>query len=171
MQLATMTAALANGGTVWRPQVVQKIVDLEGNAEWVLDPEKLNETAWPSKHLTLVRKAMEAVVNDVGGTAWRSRLDKVRFAGKTGTSQVVRRKSDEEEEASEEDEVPYQFRDHALFVSYAPAENPQIAVAVVVEHGGHGSSAAAPVAKAIYDAYFAGEADAKEVTKLFSAED
>ena len=171
MQLATMAAALANGGTVWRPQVVQKIVDLEGNAEWVLDPEKLNETAWPSKHLTLVRKAMEAVVNDVGGTAWRSRLDKVRFAGKTGTAQVVRRKSDEEEEASEEGEVPYQFRDHALFVSYAPAENPQIAVAVVVEHGGHGSSAAAPVAKAMYDAYFVGEAEAKEVTKLFSAED
>lgn len=171
MQLATMAAALANGGTVWRPQVVQKIVDLEGNAEWVLYPEKLNETAWPSKHLTLVRKAMEAVVNDVGGTAWRSRLDKVRFAGKTGTSQVIRRKSDEEEEESEEGEVPYQFRDHALFVSYAPAENPQIAVAVVVEHGGHGSSAAAPVAKAMYDAYFADEAKPEEVTKLISTED
>jgi penicillin-binding protein 2 len=114
---------------------------------------------------------MEAVVNDVGGTAWRSRLDKVRFAGKTGTAQVVRRKPDEEEEEGEEGEVPYQFRDHALFVSYAPAENPQIAVAVVVEHGGHGSSAAAPVAKAMYDAYFADEAKAEEVTKLISTED
>ena len=171
MQLATMAAALANGGTVWRPQVVQKIIDLEGNAEWLFEPEKLSETAWPSKDLTPVRKAMEAVVNDVGGTAWRSRLEKVRFAGKTGTAQVVKRKSDEEEEESKEGEVPYQFRDHALFVSYAPAENPQIAVAVVVEHGGHGSSAAAPVAKAIYDAYFVGEAEAKEVTKLFSTED
>jgi penicillin-binding protein 2 len=114
---------------------------------------------------------MEAVVNDVGGTAWRSRLEKVRFAGKTGTAQVVKRKSDEEEEEIEDDEVPYQFRDHALFVSYAPTENPQIAVAVVVEHGGHGSSAAAPVAKAIYDAYFADEAKAKEIARLFSAED
>lgn len=171
MQLATMASALANGGTVWKPQVVQKIIDLEGNAEWLFEPEKLSETVWPSKHLTPVRNAMEAVVNDVGGTAWRSRLDKIRFAGKTGTAQVVKRKSDEEEEESEEDEVPYRFRDHALFVSYAPAENPQIAVAVVVEHGGHGSSAAAPVAKAIYEAYFADEAKAKEVARLFSAEE
>ncbi len=80
MQLATMAAAVANGGTVWRPQVVQKIIDLEGNTEWLFKPEKLSETAWPSKYLTPVRKAMESVVNDVGGTAWRSRLNKVRFA-------------------------------------------------------------------------------------------
>jgi penicillin-binding protein 2 len=110
------------------------------------------------------------VVNDVGGTAWRSRLDKVRFAGKTGTAQVIRKKSDDEEEV-EEEEIPYQYRDHALFVSYAPVENPQIAVAVVVEHGGHGSSAAAPVAKAIYDAYFAGEAKDQDVAQLVPAKE
>ena len=113
---------------------------------------------------------MESVVNDVGGTAWRSRLDKVRFAGKTGTAQVVRKKSDDEEEV-EEEEIPYQFRDHALFVSYAPVESPQIAVAVVVEHGGHGSSAAAPVAKAIYDAYFTDKAKDEGVAQLVPAED
>ncbi len=155
LQLASMTAALANGGTVWQPQIIQKIVDLEGGADWMLKPEKLMETAWPEESLQPVRKAMESVVNDVGGTAWRSRLKKVRFAGKTGTAQVVRRKSNEEEEAETGDEeVPYQYRDHALFVSYAPVDNPQIAVAVVVEHGEHGSSAAAPIAKAVYDAYF-----------------
>ena len=170
MQLATMAATLANGGTVWKPQVVQKIIDLEGKTEWLFKPEKLSEAVWPPKYLTPIRKAMESVVNDVGGTAWRSRLDKVRFAGKTGTSQVIRRKTDDEEEV-EEDEVPYQFRDHALFVSYAPAENPQIAVAVVVEHGGHGSSAAAPVAKAMYDAYFSEKTANKEVTKLVPAKD
>mgnify|MGYP000653401143 FL=1 len=170
LQLATMASALANGGTVWKPQVVQKIVDLEGETEWLLEPEKASETAWPPRHLTPIRKAMESVVNDVGGTAWRSRLDKVRFAGKTGTAQVVRKKSDDEEEV-EEEEVPYRFRDHALFVSYAPAENPQIAVAVVVEHGGHGSSAAAPVAKAIYDAYFNGKQAGRDIAKLVSAED
>ena len=81
-------------------------------------------------------------------------------AGKTGTAQVVRRKSSEEEEQQKDDDVvPYKYRDHALFVSYAPADNPKIAVAVVVEHGGHGSSAAAPVAKAVYEAYFADEID------------
>jgi penicillin-binding protein 2 len=78
----------------------------------------------------------------------------LRYAGKTGTAQVVRRK-DDNEEATDDDDIPYQYRDHALFVSFAPAEKPQIAVAVVIEHGGHGSSAAAPVAKAIYEAYFA----------------
>jgi penicillin-binding protein 2 len=81
-------------------------------------------------------------------------LKNVRFAGKTGTAQVIKRKSDEEEEQAKDDVIPYKYRDHALFVSYAPADKPQIAVAVVVEHGGHGSSAAAPVAKAVYEAYF-----------------
>jgi penicillin-binding protein 2 len=153
LQLASMAATLANGGTVWRPQIVQKIVDLEGNSEELLRPEKLMETAWPSAALNAVRAGMESVVNDVGGTAWRSRLKTVRFAGKTGTAQVVRRK-DDDEKAPKDDEIPYQYRDHALFVSYAPVDKPQIAVAVVVEHGGHGSSAAAPVAKAMYEAYF-----------------
>jgi penicillin-binding protein 2 len=155
LQLASMTAALANGGTVWKPQIVQKVVDLAGGTDWILKPEKLTETAWSKESLRAVQEAMESVVNDVGGTAWRSRLEKVRFAGKTGTAQVIKRKSDEEEEQEQEgEELPYKYRDHALFVSYAPVDNPQIAVAVVVEHGGHGSSAAAPIAKAIYEAYF-----------------
>jgi len=161
LQLATMTAAIANGGTVWKPQVVQKIVSLEGDTEWVMEPVKLTETAWSTRDISAVRKAMESVVNDIGGTARASKLEGVRFAGKTGTAQVVKRKSDEEEESpSKNNETPYQYRDHALFVSYAPAEKPEIAVAVVVEHGEHGSSAAAPVAKAMYKAYFSpGEED------------
>ena len=149
---------------------MQKIIDLEGNTEWLFEPEKLSETLWPSKDLMPIKNAMAAVVNDVGGTAWRSRSDKVRFAGKTGTAQVVRKKTDDEEDVKE-GEIPYQFRDHALFVSYAPVEKPQIAIAVVVEHGGHGSSAAAPVAQAMYDAYFAGKKEGKEIARLFSTED
>jgi penicillin-binding protein 2 len=88
-------------------------------------------------------------------------MEAIRFAGKTGTAQVVRRKSDEEEKEQEGDEIPYQYRDHALFVSYAPAKNPQIAVAVVVEHGGHGSSVAAPIARAVYESYFSEGKDKK----------
>lgn len=156
LQLASMTAALANGGTVWKPQIVQKIVNLAGETDWLLKPEKIKESAWPAEALRVVRRGMESVVNDGGGTAWRSRLDVVRFAGKTGTAQVVRRKADDEEEDVLE-KIPYRFRDHALFVSYAPVVNPRIAVAVVIEHGGHGSSAAAPVAKAMYAAYFGGD--------------
>jgi penicillin-binding protein 2 len=165
LQLATMTAALANGGTVWQPQIVQKIVDLNGATEWMLKPEKVSETAWPKAALAAVHDAMESVVNDVGGTAWRSRLEKVRFSGKTGTAQVIRRQADDEEEL-EDDEIPYKHRDHALFVAYAPAKNPQIAIAVVVEHGSHGSSAAAPVAKAMFDAYFQDKDDKKETEQV-----
>ena len=172
LQLATMTAAIANGGTLWRPQIVQKVVALDGKTDLMFKPEKLAGTAWPEKYLTPVRKAMESVVNDVGGTAWRSRLDEVRFAGKTGTAQVVRRKSDEEEEAQkDEEEIPYEYRDHALFVSYAPAESPQLAIAVVVEHGGHGSSAAAPVAKAMYEAYFTEKPGKEEAVDLAASRD
>jgi len=158
LQLATMTAAIANGGTVWKPHVVDRVEDLQGEVLWSSEDEKISETRWSDANLKVVRDALESVVNDPGGTAWRSRLEDVRFAGKTGTSQVVKRKSDEEEEQQQEmenpDEVPYRFRDHALFVAYAPAKNPEIAVAVVVEHGEHGSSAAAPIAKAIIEAYF-----------------
>jgi len=170
VQLASMAAALGNGGTVWRPQIVQKIVDLEGGSEWLLHPEKLSETAWPVAALKAVRSGMEAVVNEVGGTAWRSRLETVKFAGKTGTAQVVRRK-DDDDKPQDDDEIPYRYRDHALFVSYAPADKPQIAVAVVIEHGGHGSSAAAPVAKAVYSAYFAEPVDDKIILQPEAAGD
>jgi len=153
LQLAAMTAAVANGGTVWKPQVVERIETLEGEQVFAPQLEKVTETAWSEAHLKIVRKAMAAVVNEPGGTAWRSHLNEVRFAGKTGTAQVVRRKSDDDEEDDLE-AIPYRFRDHALFVAFAPVDDPQIAVAVVVEHGGHGSSAAAPVAKAMFEAYF-----------------
>jgi len=99
------------------------------------------------------------VVNEPHGTGQVARLEDVTVAGKTGTSQVVRRKSDEEEEQEEGKDVPYRFRPHALFVAYAPAEDPQIAIAVVVEHGQHGGSAAGPIAKAILERYFALQKD------------
>jgi penicillin-binding protein 2 len=92
------------------------------------------------------------VVNEPGGTAWMSRLKEIPYAGKTGTAQVVKQRA----RLRNEDELPYRFRDHALFVAYAPADNPELAIAVVVEHGSHGSSAAAPIAKAMIARYFGG---------------
>jgi penicillin-binding protein 2 len=73
-------------------------------------------------------------------------------AGKTGTAQVIR--APEEDEEGDESEVPYKFRDHAWFVAYAPAEAPEIVVTVLVEHGGHGGSAAAPLARKVMEVYF-----------------
>lgn len=149
LQLATMAAAVANGGTVWKPQVVKRIESLQGDQVWTPEPEKVLETQWSPANLRALRSALEAVVNEPGGTAYRNRLPEVPYAGKTGTAQVVGRKGDKMINSS-----VYEFQDHALFVAYAPAVAPEIAVAVIVEHGGHGGSAAAPVAKAMFEAYF-----------------
>ncbi len=149
LQLATMAATVANGGTVWKPQVVKRVESLLGDLLWTPAPEKVIESQWSAANLRALRNALEAVVNEPGGTAYRSRLPEVRFAGKTGTAQVIGRKGDKMVNSS-----VYEFKDHALFVAYAPAVAPEIAVAVVVEHGGHGGSAAAPVAKAMFEAYF-----------------
>lgn len=149
LQLAAMTAAAANGGTVWKPQVVKRIEGLRGELLWAASPAKQSEVKLSPGDLAAVHHALEAVVNEAGGTANRSRLKEVRYAGKTGTAQVVGRKGGREADTSR-----YENRDHALFVAYAPAVAPEIAVAVIVEHGGHGGSAAAPVAKAMFEAYF-----------------
>jgi penicillin-binding protein 2 len=104
------------------------------------------------EHLQLIHEGLVAVVNEPHGTARRARLPGIAVAGKTGTAQVVGLKF--EKSFGKEDQVPWKYRSHALFVCYAPAEDPQIAVAVVVEHGGHGGSDAAPVARKVLEAYF-----------------
>ena len=149
LQLAAMAAAVANGGTVWQPQVVKRIESLHGETLWAPAPQKVFESKWSAANLRAVRSGLEAVVNEAGGTAFRNRLAEVAYAGKTGTAQVVGRRGDKAADTSK-----YENRDHALFIAYAPAAAPEIAVAVVVEHGGHGGSAAAPIAKAMLEAYF-----------------
>jgi penicillin-binding protein 2 len=144
-----MAAAVANGGTVWQPQVVKRIESLQGETLWAPAPQKVSESKWSAANLRAVRSGLEAVVNEAGGTAFRNRLAEVAYAGKTGTAQVVGRRGDKAADTSK-----YENRDHALFIAYAPAAAPEIAVAVVVEHGGHGGSAAAPIAKAMLEAYF-----------------
>jgi penicillin-binding protein 2 len=97
------------------------------------------------------------VVHGFRGTANTiNRGLKYKIAGKTGTAQVYGIAQDEE---YDEDTVIHKLTDHALFMSYAPSENPQIAVAVIVEHGGHGSSVAAPIARKVLDAYLVGTDD------------
>lgn len=159
LQLAVMTAAVANGGTVFKPQVVARVEGRDGEIVFQYHPEMLREAEIPAAALAAVRKGMEAVPNEPGGTGWASHFDEVRIAGKTGTSQVVKLRDDKDLKPAE---IAYKHRDHALFVSYAPAEAPEIAVAVVVEHGEHGGSGAGPVARAIYAKYFGLEKKAVE---------
>ncbi len=157
LQLATMTAAVANEGKLLRPQVVQRIEGWDGTVFKQMQPEVLNTVDFGEGNLRTVQETLEAVVNEPHGTGRASRLKEVRVAGKTGTAQVVRRKDDDE--TKNETVTPYKFRDHALFVAYAPADDPQIAVAVVIEHGEHGSSTAAPIARSVLEAYFGIEPD------------
>lgn len=145
LQLAVMTARLASG-----LEIVPRLIKSRGGLETnTTPPEKMGIN---ENHLRQVRKGMFAVSNNRRGTAYRSRIieDAYRLAGKTGTSQV-RNISAAERRAgvTKNKDLPWERRDHALFVNFAPADNPRIAVAVVVEHGGGGSTAAAPIARDI----------------------
>ncbi len=150
LQLAQAYAALGNGGTVYRPRILKKAV---AQGERVIEetrPVIARKVAVSDEHLAILRKAFEGVVNEPGGTGGRSRLPGILVAGKTGTAQVVKGAYRSEDEHR----IPYEYRDNAWFVAYAPSERPEIAVSVVVEHGGHGGSAAAPVARQVLAAYF-----------------
>lgn len=132
LQLATMTARLVNGGYEIKPTFL-KVSDGEKSKIRKIDVSPTN--------LELIKEGMYAVVNKPGGTAWRSQFDYhgQRMGGKTGTTQVRRITMKERREGiKKESELPWRLRNHALFVGYAPHDNPKYAVAVLVEHGGGG---------------------------------
>ncbi|SEA55202.1 peptidoglycan glycosyltransferase [Desulfuromusa kysingii] len=153
IQLAVMMAAIANKGQVLKPQVVRQVEDWDGHLLLQTAPEMIRQIDYSAQAWDAVRDGLVAVVNEPHGTGHAAHIDTTLVAGKTGTSQVIRRKSDEEEELDEKGEIPYRFRPHALFVAYAPAEKPEIAVVVVVEHGQSGGSAAGPIVKQIIQRY------------------
>ena len=143
LQLAVMTSRLATGRAVV-PRLVRSI---NGVDQPIAEQAPLGIS---SSNLAAVRQGMYAVVNARRGTAGRSKItgDEFRMAGKTGTSQVRNiTKAERARGVTRNEDLPWERRDHALFVAYAPAENPRYAVSVVVEHGGGGSTAAAPIAR------------------------
>jgi len=156
LQINQMTAALGNGGILYKPFLVEKIIDPEGQVIKEFEPTVDVELIGMDEYLALIREGLVGAVNDERGTARAARLKDITVAGKTGTAQVVSMKKFKE--VAEKD-VAYKHRDHAWFTSFAPAENPEIAVTVLVEHGGHGGSAAAPVAKKVLEKYFAKKAE------------
>ncbi|MBU4565785.1 MAG: penicillin-binding protein 2 [Desulfarculus sp.] len=151
LQMARMTAVVANGGMLVTPTLVKTVTPPGGEPVPAPEPVKTRVPIAP-EHLDTVAKGLAAVVNEPHGTARRARLPGITVGGKTGTAQVVGLKF--EKSFGDEENVPWKYRSHALFVAYAPVENPTIAVGVVVEHGGHGGSDAAPVAAAVMRAYF-----------------
>ncbi len=147
-----LLAARAQGrAVIFRPQLVWRITDINGQVVRDLPPQFVRVLPLSPEHLELVRKGLVGVVNEPGGTAPRARLKKVIVAGKTGTAQVVGLAVDQLYGGRRY--VPRRFRDHGWFVAYAPADDPKIAVAVVVEHAGLGGRAAAPLAKYVIGTY------------------
>ncbi len=154
IQLAHVYATLANGGERRRPWIVREIRSPEGELLEAREPESSQEIAISRKTLEIVRRGLLGVVQDPHGTGYAMRRlpGGMLAAGKTGTAQVISTRLPEPEEG---EEIPVKLRDHAWFVTYAPAAAPEIVVGVLVEHGGHGGSAAAPIARRVVEAYLA----------------
>ncbi len=163
LQLCMMTAQIANGGFTVKPKI---IVDsnpisyadakqsMESGLLFDTESEKLLDKKLfkNQKNIKIVQEAMFASTNERFGTSYKSRIDdpKYQFAGKTGTAQVKRISKRERELDLELEQIPYKDRDHALYVAYGPYVNPRYALSIIVEHGGSGSKAAAPIAKKLF---------------------
>jgi penicillin-binding protein 2 len=153
LQLAFATATLSNNGIAFRPHLVKEIQNSPGNTV-PTEHTQLFDLQIPAAHLNLVKDAMEAVTKP-GGTAVGANYGiKYRVAGKTGTAQVIAMKQGEK---YDEKKVSEYNRDHAWFIAFAPADKPRIAMAVLVENGGHGGSTAAPIARKVLDYYLLGK--------------
>lgn len=146
IQMARVVAAIANGGTVYKPYVVEKVESPAGEILYRAQPEVQSRLGASPATLEAVRQSLVGVVND--GTAKAARLPNIQVAGKTGTAQVVAIDRDNPKKKRSR-----RMQDHAWFVAYAPAADPQVAVAVLVEHGGHGGEDAAPLARRVIKAH------------------
>jgi penicillin-binding protein 2 len=150
LQLANMIAAVANGGTLYRPRLVKFVENQDGSVLDRTQPEIIRQARFSDESLKLVREGLEDVVSHPNGTAHSVFTPGIRIAGKTGTAQVVKFSADAV--YKECTRLERRFRHHGLFVAYAPVENPKIAVAVVAEHACHGTTAA-PIAMAVIKKY------------------
>ena len=166
IQLCLMTAQIANGGFEIKPRI---IFDKEKNnlKEYLKFKNENPDQPLPQdllvsnfdlkplfknqENIKIVKDAMYSSTNEPGGTSYRSRLEDTRFtfAGKTGSSQIKRFTEAQREAEVKQESLDYKDRDHALFIAYAPVSDPKYAISVVVEHGGSGSKAAAPIAKQV----------------------
>jgi penicillin-binding protein 2 len=150
LQLALVYAAIANGGTLYKPQLVQRLENLDGQLIEEFKPEVVRKVDIPEAHRKAVIEGLVRVVHEPGGTAYRQRLKDIVVAGKTGTAQVARLGT----VRLKTHQMSYFERDHAWFAAFAPADKPELAIVVLNEHGGHGGSDAAPAGMAVIQKYF-----------------
>ena len=140
LQLAVMTSIIASDGKMIKPTILKS------------NKSNFKTNLKYFKEIKIIKEAMYKVVNENKGTAFKSRLEDIKFAGKTGTSQVRRiTLSERESDQFRKKEQEWKNRDHALFVGYMPYDNPKYSISVIIEHGGSGASTAAPIAKQIFN--------------------
>lgn len=163
VQMLVLTSAIANGGLRYRPLVVKSIETAEGEIVMESRPEVTGRLPASDKTLDIVRQGMWDAVNSNKGTASTAKLDGIDICGKTGTAQVVSRKKNSDRRKEVLSDI---LKPHAWFVAYAPAGNPKIAVSVFVEHGGHGSSTAAPMASELIKTYMLGLSNKETISGL-----
>jgi penicillin-binding protein 2 len=164
MQLAQAVSTLANNGVAMRPHLVSRIQQQNNPSGQTIPPVKMDEVSLNPNNVALVRAGMVNVTQPGGTAASVGAGSSYSIAAKTGTAQVVGIKQGAKYNAGALDE---RHRDHALFVAYAPADDPKIALAVIVENGGHGGSAAGPIARKVMDYYLLGKMpdEAKDTNK------
>ena len=155
-----MIAQIANGGFKIYPKIV-----LNDDNEVSFKEDKFTPLFKNSKNIKIVQDAMFSSTNEVRGTSYKSQIDdpKYQFAGKTGTAQVKRITELDRELDLRTFEIPYEERDHALYVAYGPYRSPRYAISILIEHGGSGGSVAAPLAKKLFKKII----DRHEVRKNF----
>ena len=152
IQLAMLYAAIANGGTVHVPQLVEIVSAPDGTVLEQFEPRVRRSLGYKPEHIRLVHQALWGVVNEPKGTAYDARSETLAVAGKTGTAQVERHLRDKKDEKRSW----YVNRAHAWFAGWAPAEDPELAIVVMVEHGGGGGKNAAPIAIDTLEQYYQG---------------
>lgn len=150
LQMAVLYAAIANKGDIYKPHLV-RAMERGGKEISIYKPAPAGRLPFNQKTLSIIRKGLYEVVQGHGekeGTGIMAKMEKVKAAGKTGTAQVVGKNKFENKE------VPFKYRDHAWFAGFAPYENPEIVVVVLIEHGGSGANVAAPIFKELMEFYF-----------------
>lgn len=151
LQICRMTAAMVNGGKLYKPLIIEAIKDPDGSTMKKIEPELLGKVNGSAQDREFIIRGLIDAVNTRHGTATSAKMEEITVGGKTGTAQVVRMAKFK---SMPESQLPRKYKDHAWFTCFAPAEKPEIAVTVLVEHSGHGGSVAAPVAKKILEEYF-----------------
>ncbi|MBI1820299.1 MAG: penicillin-binding protein 2 [Nitrospirae bacterium] len=158
LQAAYMMTQVANGGYRYKPRLLRAVSGQETDQPIVFPPVLLDTHQISKRTLDVVREALRGVVQEPHGTAGTARSEYFETAGKTGTAQVIAAKAGAGGNLNSK-MLPKFLQDHAWFVAFAPYQDPKIVVAVLVEHGGHGGSAAAPVAKKVLEAYLVKKPD------------